>query len=180
MIIELQSGLSVPYFFREVGRAEVKEKKYTSRGGTWDFDWLKPITHGFKVYGLVTEPYPTDVQGLIALKQNRDPDFLCVDVDIIEAASINKKFINDTLNSNRRYMGIGKCLVAFACQYSLENRLDGFVELTSKSSKLNLYEGLGGTVTHGRSVMFDDAVAKQLSQAYFKGGIRWWNERETL
>lgn len=80
---------------------------------------------------------------MIALKPNYDEACRCVDVEIIESAPRNKKELNQKLNNNRKYAGIGKCLVAFACQYSIDKGLDGFIALTSKTSKIPFYRDLG-------------------------------------
>ena len=175
MITDVKTGNSVNFYFRKVEHDEITDNQYRPTGG-WDFDWLKPITHSFEVYGLVTKNFSHEIQGLIALMPNYDPDFKCVDIEIIESAPANKKIVNGLDNPNRRYDGIGKCLVAFACQYSLDKELEGFVELTSKTSKLDFYLNLGGTPTYGQNVMFSKHVAKHLSKKYFPGGIQWWKK----
>ncbi|QKY68415.1 hypothetical protein [Lentibacillus sp. CBA3610] len=105
-------------------REEIIEKKYNPEGG-WSFHWLKPVTHFFNVYGLVTAEYPNSVQGLIALKPNYDDAFRCVDIDIIESSPHNKKMVHGVNNEKRKYVGIGRCLVAFACEYSINQGLEG-------------------------------------------------------
>ncbi len=85
---------------------------------------------------MVTEVYPSDIQGLIALKPNYDEAYRCLDVEIIKSTPNNKQIIKGKTNSKRTYIGVGKCLVAFSCQYSIDKELEGFVELTSKSSKI--------------------------------------------
>ncbi|WP_027415697.1 hypothetical protein [Aneurinibacillus terranovensis] len=173
MLIEVKTDTEVEFYFRKVSREEIVKRQYSPKGG-WEFRWLKPLSQSFEIYGLVTEKYPTDVQGLIAARPNYDEDFLCVDVDIIESSPKNKKMIKGKINPNRTYIGVGKCLVAFACQYSIDKGLEGFVELTSKSSKYELYKELGAYQTYGQSMVFSDIAANQLAQIYFPEGVKWW------
>lgn len=90
MIVNLQTEQEINVFFKEMERKEIREKNHIS-DGKWKFDWQKPFTQGFEVYGLMTEEYPEIIQGLIALKPNFDEDYLCVDIDILESAPHNKK-----------------------------------------------------------------------------------------
>ncbi|MFF2532434.1 hypothetical protein ACFVS2_26565 [Brevibacillus sp. NPDC058079] len=173
MILDTTTNQIVTCFFRKVERAEIKSNRYHPKGG-WDFDWLKPITHSFDVFGIVTEEYPGEVQGLIALKPNYDEDYRCVDVELIESAPRNKKEIKGIPNPDRKYIGVGKCLVAFACEYSFGKGLEGFIELTSKTSKFDFYGSLGAVPTFSQNMMIDDKTAIQLTKKYFKGGVQWW------
>jgi hypothetical protein len=175
MIIDAKTNQLVDVYFRKVERKEITGKNYRPKGG-WSFDWLKPLTHSFEIYGIVTEDYPDEIQGLIALKPNYDPEYRCVDVDIIESAPHNKKMLKGILNTNRKYIGVGKCLVAFACEYSIQKGLEGFVQLTSKSSKIDFYMNLGGIPTYGQNIMFTDSSAMKLSKMHFPGGIKWWKK----
>jgi len=175
MIVNVESNQLVDCYFKKIERAEIIAKKYTPRGG-WAFNWLKPLTHSFEIYGIVTEEYPDMIQGLIALKPNYDEAFRCVDVEIIESAPHNKKMINKKENTNRIYVGVGKCLVAFACQYSLDKGLEGFIEFTAKTSKIDFYQNLGAISTYGQSMMIPDKAAIRLAKQYFSGGVKWWKK----
>ncbi|WCK57361.1 hypothetical protein PP175_29665 (plasmid) [Aneurinibacillus sp. Ricciae_BoGa-3] len=173
MIIDSKTNQPVNIYFRKVQRKEIKEKKYNPQGG-WDFNWLKPLTNSFEVYGMITEAYPDEVQGLIAVKPNYDDDFRCVDVEIIESAPHNKKMKQQIANIQRKYIGVGKCLVAFACQYSIDKELEGCVELTSKSSKLNFYINMGAVRTYSQNMAFSEVTGVLVAQTYLQGGIKWW------
>ncbi|MCC5803811.1 hypothetical protein [Rossellomorea vietnamensis] len=175
MLLNAATNSPVDYYFREVGKEEVKDNRYLPDYG-WEFNWLYPISHDFKVFGLVTDHNPDIVEGLIALKENPDEDFLCVDVDIIESSPQNKKFIKGVLNQDRSYINVGRVLIAFACWYSIEKGYDGYVGLTSKSSKYPFYESLGAQLTYGQHFMFDDIAAERLVKIYFPGGVVWWQE----
>ncbi|MFD1848873.1 hypothetical protein [Oceanobacillus bengalensis] len=175
MIVNVETNLLVDCYFKKVERSEIIEKKYSPKGN-WAFNWLKPLTHSFEIYGIVTEEYPDMIQGLIALKPNYDEAFRCVDLEIIESAPHNKKLVNKRENVNRKYIGAGRCLVAFACQYSLDKGLEGFVELTSKTSKIDFYQDLGAVSTYGQNMMIADNVALDLAKQYFPGGVKWWKK----
>jgi len=175
MIINVETNLLVDCYFKKVDRSEIIEKKYSAKGN-WIFNWLKPLTHSFEIYGIVTEEYPDMIQGLIALKPNYDEAFRCVDVEIIESAPYNKKLVNKRENIHRKYVGVGRCLVAFVCQYSLDKGLEGFIELTSKTSKIDFYHELGAVSTYGQHMMITDDVALNLAKQYFSGGVKWWKK----
>lgn len=170
MILNAETKELVDCFFKKIDRDEIVKKKFTPSGG-WAFNWLKPFTQSFEIYGIVTEECPNMIQGLIALKPNYDEDFRCVDVEIIESAPYNKK-----VTDNRLYIGVGRCLVAFACQYSLDKGLEGFVEFTSKTSKIPFYKELGAVTIYGQNMMINDEAALNLAKQYFSGGVKWWEK----
>ncbi|TCN21202.1 GNAT family N-acetyltransferase [Mesobacillus foraminis] len=172
MLIDLTTNKEVEFYFRKVDRAEIKKNTYLPDNG-WDFNWLHPISHEFEVFGLVTQSNHDFVEGLIALKQNHDPDFMCIDIDIVESSPINKKIIKGIPNLRRNYKGVGRCLIAFACQYSLDKGFDGFVGLTSKTSKFPFYESMGAIHTFGQQYMFNDIASQKLVKTYFPGGVLW-------
>lgn len=174
MIIDTKKQKLVDCYFRKIDRSEITKNNY--KPPNWSFHWLKPLTHGFEIYGIVTEEYPNEIQGLIALKPNYDEAFRCVDVEIIESAPHNKKIVKGEENEDRKYIGVGRCLVAFACQYSLDKGLEGFIELTSKTSKIDFYTDLGATPTFGQNMMIADKQAVELAKQYFSGGVKWWQK----
>ncbi|MBT2757909.1 hypothetical protein J7E71_18690 [Mesobacillus foraminis] len=173
MLIDVETNKAVPFYFRRVERTEIKKNMYLPDNG-WDFNWLHPISHGFEVYGLVTESNYDFVEGMIALKQNPDPDFMCIDIDIVESSPTNKKLIKGHPNLRRKHLGVGRCLIAFACQYSLDKGFDGYVGLTSKTSKFPFYESMGAIHTFGQRYMFNDIASQQITRTYFPGGVLWW------
>ena len=176
MIINVETDELVHCYFKKIDRIEIIGKEYSPRGGCWVFDWLKPLTHSYDIYGIITEEFPNIVQGLIALKPNYDEAYRCVDVEIIESAPHNKKELNKKINNDRNYVGVGKCLVAFACQYSIDKGLEGFIALTSKTPKIPFYRDLGAISIYGQQMMFDADVSVHLAKQYFTGGVKWWKK----
>ncbi len=171
MIIDVQNGEKVNIRIRELAKEDVK-KIHDSR------EWIMPFYHSYtkgnQVFALVTVEEPDAYQGLIALSENHDSDFLCVDLDIIESANHNKKeYPPGVLNKHRRYSGVGINLIAFACQYSIDCNLEGFVLLTSKSSKYELYEKLGAVHLFGQQMMFNSETGKRIAKTYLPGGVPW-------
>ncbi|WP_130297360.1 hypothetical protein [Fictibacillus sp. BK138] len=74
-------------------------------------------------------------------------------------------------------MGVGKTLVFFACWYSLEH-FDGHVMLSSKTSKVPLYQGMGAfiggfkdDVDGGHPMIFYPQSSKKNVNTYLSGGV---------
>ncbi|MCK6259561.1 hypothetical protein LCY76_23615 [Fictibacillus sp. KIGAM418] len=175
MIIDAVTKRRVDVYFREVTKEEIRANKYNKRGG-WAFNWLTPLKDGFRVFALITETEPEVAQGLIAMRALHDPDFNCVHLENIEAAPQNKRFLGPKgFNNAQRYENVGKCLVAFACQYSLDQGLEGYVELIAKNSVLQFYSDLGG-IPFGRKVIFDERGALRLIRKHFPGGAKLWRK----
>jgi hypothetical protein len=95
------------------------------------------------------------LQGLVAVKENYNEEFLCLELEIVESAPQNKKMAKGHINKNRLYCNIGKTLIAFACRYSLKDPItEGYVEFTSKTSKLDLYASLGAEYKGYQDMLF--------------------------
>lgn len=78
------------------------------------------------------------------------------------------------INKHRHYSNIGKTLVAFACWYSLKGPLtEGYVEFTSKSSKLMMYASLGAKDKGHQDMMFYPENSFDLVAKYLEGGVKW-------
>lgn len=155
-----------PVSFTRLERRDIVERQLNTRGG-WAFNWLKPYSQDYEVHAMVLEEKPVIIQGLIALRGNDDPDFMCIDVELIESAPQNKKMINGKTNPNREFFNCGKILVAYACLYSFRKGYEGYVELTSKSSKMSFYESLRAKQTYGQNFLFNTVSANRLVTKYF-------------
>lgn len=164
---------SVPFCFKELTRSDLDyyKVKKGNKVNDWNFDWRRPFVNGFKVFGLFVSG---QLQGLIAVKENYDPDFLCLDLDIVESAPQNKKLIHGKTNNNRSYHEVGKTLIAFACWYSLkDSKTDGYVEFTSKSNKIPLYQSLGARGKGYNDMIFYPEDSLKMVATYLKGGVRF-------
>ncbi len=93
----------------------------------------------------------------------------------ISSAPINKKVVKGKLNPHQKYVGVGKCLVAFACQFSIEQGFDGYVNLKSKTQTISFYKKIPGIENPGGGQLFtfNEYGAKTLASRYFEGGIKW-------
>lgn len=174
MLIETSSNTPVNYYFRKVDINEIKANRYNKHNG-WDFNWAELLEEEFEIFSLITDKhFNPPAQGLIALKSHRYPSGDgYVNVQNISSAPNNKARIKGKRTIHRTYRGVGKCLVAFACQYSIEIGLKGFVDLESKTVTREFYRNLGAKNIFGDHYAFDDQVAMALSAVYFKGGILW-------
>lgn len=175
MVINILEKLPVSFCFKELSRADLTyyNVKKGNKAYEWDFDWRRPFTQELKVYGLFVNA-DKSLQGLIAIRENYDPDFLCMELDIVESAPHNKKFIKGKLNKNRKYSRIGKTLIAFVCWYSLKDtRNEGYVEFTSKTSKMPLYSSLGARDKGYQDMVFYPENSLNIVANYLPGGVKW-------
>ncbi|SDN46354.1 hypothetical protein SAMN04488137_4544 [Fictibacillus solisalsi] len=175
MIIEAKSGKKVECYFRSVSKEEIKQEKY-SPSGKWDFDWMRPVLNGFEIFALSVDKHGQTPQGLVAVKAHYEKGYEFVELDIVESSPANKKVIQGKGNKERIHIGVGRCLIAFACWYSFNKGLDGFMKLTSKSSKLDLYSELGGH-RNGQEFIFYPMDSMRLCKQYFPGGVKVWQDQ---
>jgi hypothetical protein len=173
MIIDIRTGQTVNERFKALDRKDLVTYDIKKARNCWQFDWKRPFTRDSLVFGLFAEG-ENKVQGLVALFPNDDPDFMCVDLDWVESAPHNKR-----MAENRRYVGVGKTLVSFACWYSLQH-FDGHVMLSSKSSKVPLYQAMGAMHggfqddgDGGHPMIFYPTSSKKNVDTYLSGGVTW-------
>jgi hypothetical protein len=177
MLKNIGTDQLVDCYYRELGNMEAKDYKPPS----WFFNFYKELKEGYKIFALETKEYPGEAQGIISLKPLFD-GFYAVEVKSVETAHVNKKIFvsgrnKGQLNLNRKYRDVSVNLIAFACQYSLEQGLDGFVYLKSKSNTIDLYtEKLNGTLIDEakRLIVFDEVVGKKIAGDFFPGGAIQW------
>lgn len=176
MILNGETKALVECYFREIDAAEIREKNYSKQGG-WAFDWIDDLIGGYRVFCLETKEYPSVVQGLVSLKALHDSAFNGVHVEHIESAEENLRFNLKTKETNfiRRYEYVGIHLVAFACQFSIDEGLEGFVELTSKTATIPFYEKIGAKKLSKSSqkLIFFEPYGQALAKKYFPGGVQW-------
>ncbi|MFT8323248.1 MAG: hypothetical protein ABF649_20480 [Bacillus sp. (in: firmicutes)] len=170
MLIHNKTGEQVECYFKRVTEDEIKSNRYIPMNDG-AFQWLKPLSQGYEIFSLVVKDQSDIAQGLIAVKPNAHPDFMCLDIDIVESAPHSKR-----MSRNREYVGVGKDLLAFACAYSFEQGLDGYVELTSKTSNIKFYEQMGAQTSYGHQLYFDTISASELIKKFLPGGVKWWSK----
>ena len=174
MLYNLKTHKWLECYYRKLDKDDVQE--YVPPN--WVFDFTSELNDNFEVFGLETKEYPGIVQGIVALRVNKHE--YTVHLKSAESADINKYFIHglkrNGLNPDRIYKGIGVNLVAFACQYSLENDCDGHVNLISKSDTIPFYESIGGEplFNGGQIIVFLEKAGQKLATEYFSGGAIQW------
>ncbi|ESU34237.1 hypothetical protein G3A_02080 [Bacillus sp. 17376] len=126
-----------------------------------------------KVFGLFVSD-DNSLQGLVAIRENYDEDFRYMEMEIVESAPQNKKFNKGHINQNRQYSNIGKILIAFVCWYSLKDPItEGFVEFTSKTSKMPLYISLGAKEKGYHDMVFYPEDSLRVVANNIPGGVKW-------
>lgn len=163
-------------YYRKIDLSEVGEYVPPK----WVFDFKKDFEEGFEVFTLETFEYPGEVQGIVALKVNKAE--YTVHLKSAECADCNKYHVRglkrNGVNKDRIYTDVGYNLVAFACQYSLEQGCDGHMNLTSKTDTIPYYLRLGGKQFKEGSqmILFDEPIGQSLAATKFPGGvIKWLN-----
>lgn len=175
MVLHFQSKQAVPFCFKEISRSDLAyySVKKGNKQDEWDFEWRRPFINNLKVFGLFVAG-DKSLQGLVAIRENYDQDFLCMELEIVESAPQNKKVTKGKMNKNRKYSRIGKTLIAFSCWYSLKNPItEGYVEFTSKSSKIDLYASLGAKDKGHNDMMFYPEDSLGVVAKYLPGGVKW-------
>jgi hypothetical protein len=147
------------YCFKEIYRAELGyyHVKKGNKQDEWDFDWRKPFINKSRVFGLFVLGNKS-LQGLVAVKENYDEEFLCLELEIVESAPQNKKMAKGHINKNRLYCNIGKTLIAL---------------FTSKTSKLDLYASLGAEYKGYQDMLFYPEISLRVVADYLAGGVTW-------
>ena len=109
----------------------------------WLFDWkLEFSKQEHKVYKLVTEIEPNNIQGLISLE--KDEGFILM--NLLENAPFN-------IGKSKKYLGVACNLVAYGCKLSKEYGFDGVLAFDSKTNLIPHYEKILGAVRLGGSRM---------------------------
>lgn len=77
-------------------------------------------------------------------------------------------------NPERRYVGVGKCLTAFAAAYSISLGFNGAMILTANSNKIPFYLNLGAIKESNRKMIFSEEESHILAQTLLFEGVKWW------
>jgi hypothetical protein len=125
----------------------------------WLFNWTQELRRNDReVYKLTIINNPTIVQGLISFTVRADNVFM----HLVESAPFN-------IGQNKIYEGVPGNLVAFACQTSFRNGLQGFVSFFSKSKLIDHYtKTLGAYHFGGHLMVISTDPAQILVDKYFK------------
>jgi len=114
-----------------------------NKKNNWLFDWeLEFSQQEHKIYKLVTEIEPNNIQGLISLE--KDKGFILM--NLLENAPFN-------IGKNKKYFGVACNLVAYGCKLSKECDFDGVLAFDSKTNLISHYENIFGAVKLGGSRM---------------------------
>lgn len=145
------------------------DAKATALDPVWQSNWLENALQHTERYAMRTEE--GELVALAAYEILRD--MVYVHIVYMESHPTS----NPTLTSHRKYIGIGRVLVAFGIKLSIDNDCKGNVVLEAKTPELgkhyvrdfgavpvSQYEGVAP-----RFALFDDA-AYQLFSPYLKEG----------
>ncbi len=144
-------------FRKTISASQAKELQDSG----WLFDWSIPQMKGEEIFGLYIVG-SDELQGLIALKHERQNYFTFVDV--VESAPHNR-------GKNKKFSGVGAHLFAIACKLSFEVGNDGYVSFLAKTNLVNHYtETLGATSISGdgRKMVITTKSSIKLVEKYFK------------
>ena len=150
-----ETGETLDTLVLPVTRADME--KTTKKNG-WLFDWkLEFSRQEHKVYKLVTEIEPDNIQGLVSLE--KDEGFVLM--NLLENAPFN-------VGKNKKYLGVACNLAAYGCKLSNEYGFDGILAFDSKTNLIPHYEKMLGAVRLGgsRMAIFEER-AKFLIDKYF-------------
>ncbi|MEX3713351.1 GNAT family N-acetyltransferase [Cytobacillus horneckiae] len=179
MLYNLKADKWVECFYRRVeGINEINEFSPPK----WRFEFLADYQEGYEIFALETKEYQGIAQGIVALKVVQEE--YAVHLKSAETADSNKYYIRgekrNGVNKDRIYKGVGTNLVAFACQYSLENKYDGFMYLISKTTTIPFYEKFGGEMLskNSQTIFFDEKNGGNMARKYFQGGAIKWVEQK--
>lgn len=159
----LEDGMGGVYDteYRLVQQTITKAEAMKLKKDGWAFDWSDPQRNGFEVYQLFVCGDDT-IQGMIALKHNRDDLF--TEVDIVESAPHNR-------GKNKKYIGVGPHLFAIACKLSWETGNDGFVVFIAKTNLVEHYiKTLNAKNISYQKMMLDSFASLELVKKYFGEG----------
>lgn len=175
MLYNLKADKWVECFYRRVEGIEEIREYCPPR---WVFEFELDYKEGYDIFVLETKEYPGTAQGIVSLKVITNE--YAVHLKSAETADSNKYYLRgqkrNGVNEDRIYKGVGTNLVAFACQYSLENECDGYMYLISKTTTLSFYEELGGEPLFqgSQKIAFIEKSGEKLAKKFFPGGaIKW-------
>ena len=154
----LEDTLTGEVFSTEVLPLEKKNLKVLLKKFGWKFNWeIEYIVPEKKVFKLIIQQKPNEIQGLICLEKKCDHIFM----HLIETAPHN-------FGKTKKYLGVAGNLVAFGCRLAFENGFEGYIAFESKTKLIGHYEKtLGAKVLYGQKMELDTNASIKLIKGYY-------------
>jgi len=159
-----QSGNKVPVEFVAAGPKDLA----TSLGDPeWQTDWESDYLSRFDKYAMKVDDSSHELVALLALEE--DDRRLVVHIVYMESQPESNPTIT-AAKDDRRYLGIGKALVAFAIKTSIDRGYNGTVVMEAKTDALlqHYIHDFGGAAVRSLpgagapSVLIADEAAKKI------------------
>lgn len=167
MIKELSSKSNLAVCFKPLSKSDVTKYELFVKNG-W-FQRLKIFNNKRnKVYGLFIINNE-EIQGVIAVQEHAQNQI--IHVELMEAAPHNR-----TTHEHPKYAGVGKNLLCFAINFSVDAGFEGFIGLSpKKNTNEKYYQTLGAK--QARSGVppyyyFDTSRSSHLLNKYMPGGVQ--------
>ncbi|MBL7696800.1 MAG: hypothetical protein JNK79_01525 [Chitinophagaceae bacterium] len=156
-IIERISGKKLSAEVILVARDEIKTvlKKYG-----WVFNWKKEYANDQRQLYKLNISDNSSIQGLLSLEPIKGQQYL--EMHLIELAPQNK-------GENRKYLGVARHLVAFACKMAFDMGFEGFVAFTAKTKLIEHYEkAFGADRMFGQRMCIATEAARNLVNLHYQ------------
>lgn len=154
----IENAFSGDKFDTEVVKLSKKDLKKLKKKD-WLFDWHSEVKQNDRlVFKLVIKGNEDVIQGLVSLSLEEDHVYM----HLIESAKFNK-------GKDKVYVGVPGNLVAYVCNYSMENGHEGFIAFDAKTVLIKHYEEtLFAKHFKGSRMYLDNTAAQRLIAQYFK------------
>jgi hypothetical protein len=156
-IIEQISGKKLSVEVVLVAQNEIKTvlKKYG-----WAFNWKKEYVNDQRQFYKLVVPGDSSIQGLLSPEPIKAQQY--IEMHLIELAPQNK-------GENRKYLGVARHLVAFACKMAFDMGFEGFVAFTTKTKLIEHYEkAFGAERMFGQRMCIATEAAKKLVNLHYQ------------
>jgi hypothetical protein len=156
-IIESATGRKVAAKVLLVTQDEIKT---VLKKNGWAFNWKKEYSNGHRQLYKLTITDDSTIQGLLSLEPIKGQQY--IEMHLIELAPRNK-------GDKRKYLGIARHLIAFACKMAFEMGFEGYVAFTAKTKLIEHYErAFGANRMFGHRMFIATEAAKKLVNLYYQ------------
>lgn len=126
----------------------------------WAFNWKKEYANDQRqLYKLIISCDQT-IQGLLSIEPIKGQQY--IELHLIELASQNK-------GESKKYLGVARHLVAFACKIAFDMGFDGYIAFTAKTRLIEHYEkAFGAERMFGQRMFIATEAAKKLVNLYYQ------------